>query len=82
MFLNIPIEVLFMLAGNDVPSFGLSKMVVVDGVDEEVLDMPTKGGELHAEVHPWLSNPANFVLLFLDYLEEGGRRLVDVVQIE
>ena len=52
MFFDILIEGFFLVAWNDVPGLGLTEVVVVDGVQEKIFDMPAEGGELHSEVHP------------------------------
>ena len=57
MLPDVVIEEFLLVSGDDVPRLGLSEVVVVDGVDEEVLDVPAKCLELHPHVHPRQRNP-------------------------
>lgn len=63
MLLDVPIEGFLVLARNDVPSLGLTQVVVVDRVQKKVLHVPAKSGELHAHVHPGKGYPAYLVPL-------------------
>ena len=67
MLPHILIEILLVLSRNNIPSFGFPKMVVVNGVDKEVLHVPAEGGKLHSQVHPGLSYSRYFILLGLDH---------------
>lgn len=49
---DILIKDLFLMAGDDIPRLSLTIMRVINRVEEEVLDMPAKGSELHAYIHP------------------------------
>lgn len=52
MLFDVVVEEFLLVSGDYVPGLGLSVVVVVDGVDEEVLDVPAEGRELHTHVHP------------------------------
>ena len=77
--LDIEVEVLLVFAGDDVPGFSLSEVVVVDGVDEKVLHVPAEGRKLHPQVHPGLSYPRYLVFLVLHHPQQGVGGFVDVV---
>lgn len=67
---------------DNVPRFSLSVVVIVDGVQEEILDMPAKGSELHADIHPGQRDPAYFLLFFANDSKQRSRCLVEIVQVE
>lgn len=63
---DILIEGLFLMAGDDIPCLSLTIMRVINRVEEEVLDMPAEGSELHAYIHPRQGNSTNLLFLFPD----------------
>ena len=48
-----------LLRADAVPSLGFSPVHVIDGVAPMILDVPTKGGEAHADVAPGHLHPAD-----------------------
>lgn len=82
MLLDVFVKELLLMPWDDVPSLGLSVVVVVDRVQEEILDMPAKGGELHAHIHPWLGNTTNLLLFLVNYPQQGRGRFVEVVEVK
>lgn len=56
-------------------------MVVVDGVEPEILHVPAEGGESHAHVHPGHSHPADVLLLLIGDPQDRIAGLVHIVQV-
>ena len=82
VLLDILIERLFLMARYDIPCLSLAVMRVVNRVEEEVLDVPAKGGELHAHIHPRQRDSTDLLLLLPDDAQERGGRAVKIVEIE
>lgn len=76
------VELLLVGAGNDVPYLAAAPMVVVDGANVQVLDVPAEGGELHAEVHPRSRHSADLFIPQIRNRKHRLGRLVDIVQVE
>ena len=70
------------MARYDIPCLSLAVMRVVNRVEEEVLDVPAKGGELHAHIHPRQRDSTDLLLLLPDDAQERGGRAVKIVEIE
>lgn len=67
---------------DDVPCLDASFMTVVQGVQPEVLYMPTKSREHHPHVYPRNSYSADLLIILLTDLEDGTWSLRDVVEVE
>jgi hypothetical protein len=59
---DVLIELLFELLRNDVPRFCIPFMIVIDGVQPQILHVPAESGEHHSHVHPWRGHSANVLL--------------------
>jgi len=57
-------------------------MVVVDGVEVKVLNMPAESSKHHPYRHPRNSDSTNLVLLIFNHPQERVGGLVDVIQVE
>ena len=62
LLLHKSIELLLIRLGNNIPNLAASTVIVVDGVDVGVLDVPAKAGEHHADVDPRNSDAADVLV--------------------
>jgi hypothetical protein len=56
-------------------------MTVIDRIQPQVLHVPAKGGKLHAHINPGNSDAADFLIILFGDLEDGGRRLVYIIEV-
>lgn len=49
-------------AWHPIPLLGTAPVMVVDGIEHVILDVPAEAGEHHANVHPRHDHPRNVLL--------------------
>lgn len=79
---DIGIKFLLIRFRDDIPCFGCASVAVIDGVKPKILDMPAKGGELHAHINPRNGNSTNLLIILLRHTEDGAGRFINIVEIE
>lgn len=82
MIFHIIIKSFFVLARNHIPSLCFPNMIVIYGIQEKVLHMPTKCSKLHTHIHPGNSNSTYLLFFIINNSQQRSWRFVEIVEIK
>lgn len=82
LFQNIGIKLLFIAFRNNIPGLSSPLVTIINRIQPQIFNMPTKRGELHTHIDPRNGHTANLFLSSLCHAEDGVVRLINIVQIE
>lgn len=66
LLLDIPIKLLLLLTRNNIPGLGRPKVVIVQRINKQILNMPAERSELHAHVHPRRGHATDLIVFQVD----------------
>ncbi len=56
-------------------------MIIIDGVEPEILHMPAEGGESHSHIDPRNGDATDELLFLIRNFEDGSRWFVGIIQV-